>query len=66
MKRRIKDVVNNKALFLFFVVSIIFSVTYLFVVFKYEIVAFQAISLLLFLYFIFKIIYYEMTGVFND
>ncbi len=66
MKKRIKDVLNNKALFLFFVVSIISFICYVFIVIKYKIVLYQALSLLMLLYCIFKTIYFEMTGVFDD
>lgn len=66
MRERIKDVVKGNALFLFFVVSIICIVSSLLLYFKCRIELYQTISLLIFLYFTFKIMYYEMTGVLND
>ncbi len=66
MRERIKDVVKENALFLFFVVSIICIVSSLLLYFKCRIELYQTISLLIFLYFTFKIMYYEMTGVLND
>ncbi len=66
MRKRIKNVVKENALLLFFVSNMITLTLFIFVVFKYKIVTFQALSLLIVIYYIYKVIYYEMFGVLND
>ena len=66
MRKRIKDVVEKNALLLFFISSIITLILFVYIVIEYKIVAFQALSLLYIIYYIYKVIYYEMFGVLND
>ncbi len=64
--RKIKDVVKNNALFLFVVSNLVVSIIFISVIIKYKLVLFHILSILIVIYYFFKVIYYRMFGVLDD